>query len=236
MFRSIYAYLAITLYLIFGGTILIILAYMDPSGRSAYRIGAAWARFCVHACGITLESDLQELDPSKRYIFVANHQSQVDIPILMALFARFRISFLAKHTLFAIPVLGRVMRSLGCVPIDRTNPRKALRALSRAIEEGGETHSFLVFPEGTRNHSLGDFKPGAIIMALKSGLPIVPVVIDGSGRILAKSSWRIVPGTVKVTGLAPIEFEGNSALKQREQLTRNLWNLMNNQLLESSDE
>jgi 1-acyl-sn-glycerol-3-phosphate acyltransferase len=128
------------------------------------------------------------------------------------------------------------MRSLGCVPIDRTNPRKALKALSRAVDREGETRSFLVFPEGTRNQRLGPFKPGAIIMALKSGLPIVPVVVNGSGRILPKRSWRITPGTVRVTGLAPIEFQGNSALKQRDRLTQELWNLINNKLLESSDE
>ncbi|GAU07562.1 lysophospholipid acyltransferase family protein [Desulfoplanes formicivorans] len=236
MFRSIYAYTAIILSIILGGTILIPLSYIDPSGRSAYRLAAAWARFCVRVCGITLETDLKELDPDKRYIFVANHQSQVDIPILMALFARFNISFLAKHSLFSIPVLGRAMRNLGCVPIDRTNPRKALRALSQAISQTGESHSFLVFPEGTRNQQLGQFKPGAIIMALKSKRPIVPVVIDGSGRILPKGSWRITPGTVRVFGMEPIEFQGNSALKQREALTRDVWNLMNNKLLESSNE
>jgi 1-acyl-sn-glycerol-3-phosphate acyltransferase len=236
MFRSIYAYSAISLYILVGGLVLIPLSYLDPSGRSAYRLAAAWARFCIRACGITLETHLQDLDPSKRYIFVANHQSQVDIPILMALLARFKISFLAKHTLFAIPVLGRVMRSLGCVPIDRSNPRKALRALSQAIDQQHDTHSFLVFPEGTRNLKLGPFKPGAIIMALKSQRPIVPVVIDGSGRILPKARWRITPGTVRVFGLKPIEFQGTSALKQREALTRDLWNLMNNKLLESSHE
>jgi 1-acyl-sn-glycerol-3-phosphate acyltransferase len=236
MLRSILAYTLITLYLIIGGTVLIIFAYIDPSGRSAYRVAAGWARFCVRVCGITLETDLEQLDPSKRYIFAANHQSQIDIPILMTLFARFRISFLAKHSLFSIPVLGRVMRSLGCVPIDRTNPRKALKALSQAMDKGGATHSFLVFPEGTRNDRLGTFKPGAIIMALKSGLPIVPVAINGSGQILPKASWRITPGTVRVSGLTPIEFQGSSALKQREGLTQDLWNLINNKLLESSDE
>jgi 1-acyl-sn-glycerol-3-phosphate acyltransferase len=236
MLRSIFAYTSITLYIVIGGTVLILFAYIDPSGRAAYRIAAAWARFCVRVCGITIESDIEELDPSKRYIFVANHQSQVDIPILMALFARFRISFLAKHSLFSIPVLGKVMRSLGCIPIDRSNPRKALKTLSRAMNKGEASHSFLVFPEGTRNTRLGAFKPGAIIMALKSGLPIVPVVIDGSGQILPKASWRITPGRVRVSGLTPIEFQGSSALKQREALTQDLWNLINNKLLESSNE
>ena len=236
MFRSICAYTAITLYLTLGGMVIIPLSYLDPSGRSAYRLAAAWARFCVRVCGITLKSDLKTLDPSKRYIFVANHQSQVDIPILMALLAQFKISFLAKHSLFAIPVLGRVMRTLGCVPIDRSNPRKALRALSQAMDQNHGTHSFVVFPEGTRNTKLGPFKPGAIIMALKSQRPIVPVVIDGSGGILPKGSWQITPGTVRVYGLKPIEFQGTSALKQREALTRDLWNLMHNKLLELSNE
>ncbi|WP_462323355.1 lysophospholipid acyltransferase family protein [Desulfoplanes sp.] len=234
MLRSIYAYTTITLYLVFGGLLLIPAAYLDRSGKVPYAIAASWARFCLHACGISLDVHLENHNPEQRYIFVSNHQSQVDIPILLSLLSRFRISFLAKHTLFGIPVLGRVMRSLGCVPIDRTNPRKSMRAVDQAIKRQSPSASFLVFPEGTRNHTLGGFKSGAVVMALRSKLPIVPVVIDGSGRVLAKNSLRIKPGTVRVWGLHPIEFQGNSTLAKRERIKQDIWNLMNNKLLESS--
>ncbi len=232
MLRSIYAYVMILSSIVCGG-ILLLLFTSIKANRLAHTVAVVWARWCIHVCGITLDTDLRELDPSQCYIFVANHQSQVDIPILMALLAPFKISFVAKHTLFAIPILGRAMRALGCVPIDRSNPRKALKALTQAIQQEDTPRSFVVFPEGTRNQQLGPFKPGAIIMALKTGLPLVPLVINGSAQILPKASWRITPGRVTVQGLDPIQLEATSALKQRKELTQKLWNLMNDKLLES---
>jgi len=235
MLRTLYAYTAITLYLIFGGSLLILSVYFDTSGKTAHKIASAWGRFAIHACGITLDADLTKLTPDQTYIFVSNHQSQVDIPIFLALLAHFNISFLAKHTLFRVPVLGRVMRSLGCIPVDRGHPRKALKTLKQAFQTRTTPNSILVFPEGTRNAVLGEFKSGAIIMAIQAGLPIAPVVIAGSGKIMTKGTLRITPGTVRVAALPPIELQGNYTLKNREQLKQNLRTMMNNKLLESEN-
>lgn len=235
MLRTLYAYTAITLYLIFGGSLLILSVYIDTSGKTAHKIASAWARFASRACGITIDADLTALSPNQTYIFVSNHQSQVDIPILLALLANFNISFLAKHTLFSIPVLGRTMRSLGCIPIDRDHPRRALKNLKKALQERTTHNSILVFPEGTRNAVLGEFKSGAIIMAMQTGLPIAPVVIAGSGKILKKGTSRITPGRVRVSALPPIELPGNYTLKNREELKQNLRTMMNNKLLESKN-
>ncbi len=233
MLRTVYAYISITLYLIFGGTLLILMAYIDRSGTTSHRIAAAWGRFATRACGISLHADMAALDPDQSYIFVCNHQSQVDIPLLLNLLGRFNVSFLGKHTLFRIPVLGRVMSSLGCVPIDRGNTRKAIKTLNRAIAHRKGTGSIIVFPEGTRNETLGEFKSGALILAIKTGLPIAPLVIAGSGKISPRNSLRITSGNVRVTALEPIETQGNYTLKNREDLKQDLWILMNNKLVES---
>jgi len=235
MLHTIYVYTVITLYLIFGGSLLILSVYIDTSGKTAHKIASAWARFAIRACGITVHADLAKLNPEQTYIFACNHQSQVDIPILLALLADFNISFLAKHTLFRIPVLGRAMRSLGCIPVDRSHTRKALRTLKQALLQRSNPNSILVFPEGTRNETLGNFKSGAIIMAIQTGLPLAPVVIAGSGKILSKGSSRITPGIVRVSALPPIGMQGNYTLKDRELVKQKLRTMMNTQLLESEN-
>ena len=233
MLRTVYAYISITLYLIFGGSLLILMAYLDRSGKASHRIASAWGRFATRACGISLDADMTALDPDQTYIFICNHQSQVDIPILLSLLGRFNVCFLGKHTLFRIPVLGRVMASMGCIPIDRGNARKAIKTLNQAISSRQGSGSIIVFPEGTRNTTLGEFKSGALILAIKTGLPVAPLVIAGSGKISPKDSMRITSGTVRVTALAPIETQGRYTLKNRENLKQDLWILMNNKLVES---
>ena len=143
------------------------------------------------------------------YIFAANHQSAFDI---LALLSKLKVQFrwLAKDSLFNIPVFGWAMRKTGYIPINRSNPKQAYQSLLVAAKKVNDGTSVLIFPEGTRQETdhLGEFKKGGFILALKSQKPIVPIGIIGSGKVLAKKGYAIHPGTIRIVLGKPISTEG----------------------------
>ena len=143
-------------------------------------------------------------------VFVANHASAADIPILFSsLPIQFRI--VAKDSLFFIPILGWCMRLAGYISINRTNPKKAIRSLKRAARQIREGYPAVVFPEGTRTRTgrLQPFKTGAFLLAIESGVPIVPVGISGSFDIIAKGGMKIRAGAQVELRIGPaIETTG----------------------------
>ena len=167
---------------------------------------------------------------------MANHQSQFDIPILYTLLPGVPLSFVAKQSLFSIPFLGWAMRAAGHIAIDRDNRRKAMHSIDQAVRWAKQGARIIIFPEGTRNKNLeqlAEFKVGGMILALKCGLPIVPLVLAGTGEILPKGSLRIGSGRrdILLKALAPIDTAGYT-LKQREQLKDELYLRMNTAYLE----
>jgi len=139
----------------------------------------------------------EHIDRTRPQIFVANHSGLHDI---LALAAHLPVParWVAKKSLFAVPFMGWYMSRCGFVAIDRGNPREAARSLvdAAALLNGGA--NILAFPEGTRSRTgeLGRFQSGAFALALKAGAPLVPVVIDGSNRVIAPKSLQVNPGTV----------------------------------------
>lgn len=155
-------------------------------------------------------SPLPELDWSRPYIFLMNHQSMVDIPAAFAVIP-VNLRFVAKHTLKHVPFLGWYMSMTGMIFINRGNREEAFRSLQEAGARIREGASILAFPEGTRSKdgALLPFKKGAFILALESGVPIVPVVADGSGANFPSGTlFRIRPATIRVKLGAPIETAG----------------------------
>ena len=189
-----------------------------------YRTGHAWSRAFLKAMGVRLSVHIAEpLDPSRQYIFVSNHLSYVDTPVLYAsLPVPFR--FIARSNLFRIPVVGAHLRRGGHLGIDRDDPRSALRTLARAVEVIREQNvSVLIFAEGTRSKgSLQAFRSGASWLALKAGVDLVPVAIRGTSEVLPRGSFLIQPGAVEVRTGAPISVVGLS-MRDREDLTAVLW-------------
>ena len=177
--------------------------------------------------------DTSALDPNQDYIFISNHQSQMDIPILYAALDHHQIGFLAKDTLFKIPVLGRGMRALGAIPVARGNSLKSMKTMRTALRKLDSGKSVVIFPEGTRNAELGPFKGGGIAIALASGRPIAPVVISGTERLMPKGTLRIHPAEIRVTALPPITTRGRYSSRDRDELTRDLWAMMHTKLLEN---
>jgi len=135
---------------------------------------------------------MKNIDPSKSYIYMANHQSNFDIPVLLAhLPVQFR--WLAKAELFKIPLFGLAMKRVGYISIDRGDFRSAVKSLKKAADTIRKGTSVVIFPEGTRSldGKIHDFKKGGFIMAIDSQVPIVPVVIHGTRAIMPKANLRI---------------------------------------------
>jgi 1-acyl-sn-glycerol-3-phosphate acyltransferase len=181
-------------------------AFGDRTGNYSHRSASLWATILLKITGVRVEiSSLEHLDPGQAYIFAANHQSAFDI---LALLSKLKVQFrwLAKDSLFRIPIFGWAMKRTGYIPINRSQAREAYQSLLQAAQKIREGASVVIFPEGTRQQGeqLGPFKKGGFVLALKSRQPIVPVSILGSGRILPKKGWTLTPGTVRIILGKPI--------------------------------
>jgi 1-acyl-sn-glycerol-3-phosphate acyltransferase len=151
---------------------------------------------------------LDNIDYARTYVFASNHQSLFDIPILFThLPVSFRILF--KQSLLGLPWLGWHLWMGGHIPVDRSNPVKARKSLERAIEHIRNKGSIVVFPEGTRSRdgSIGRFKQGSFVLAVRGGVPVVPVTISESWRIMERGKVTVHPQTVRVHVAPPVDVE-----------------------------
>lgn len=201
---------AVTLATALCGSLSLLAAVVFRSGEAAHRVARFWARLILWTCGVRVELEgLERLDLSRNYVFAANHQSLFDTPIMFAgLPVSFRILY--KQSLNAIPFLGWHLWLSGHIPVDRGNAIRARRSLDRAAERIRQGMSVVVFPEGTRSRdgSLGRFKAGSFLLAVKAGVPVVPVTIAESWRVMRRGRVTVYPGTVRVTVDRPIPVEG----------------------------
>jgi 1-acyl-sn-glycerol-3-phosphate acyltransferase len=150
-----------------------------------------------------------------------NHLSNFDIPVILAhLKVQFR--WLAKSELFRIPLFGFAMKRAGYISIDRSNRRSAFESLAEAAQIIRNGRSVLIFPEGTRSRdqSIKAFKKGGFVLAVESGVPIVPIVIHGTWRIMSKNGLMIKPGNVTVEIMEPIETKDYSRRTKDDLLER----------------
>jgi 1-acyl-sn-glycerol-3-phosphate acyltransferase len=160
----------------------------------------------------------EHVDPAGRYIFISNHQSHLDIPCLSSAIPC-SIRYVAKRSLFRIPVFGQGLRSIGTVCVDRGNKQYSKRKMEEARRGIGQRVSLLFFAEGTRSRDgrLGPFKSGGVAMALALGIPVVPVAIAGTWAILPKGFHLVRPGPARVAIGKPIE-PGPNTHARKEQL------------------
>lgn len=173
---------------------------------SVQGLAAWWARSICAFSGVSVSvSGTENLDPQKPYIFAANHQSQFDIFALQG-FLGVDFRWLAKKELFQVPIWGPAMRRAGYIPVDRSHGRQALKSLDEAAQKIAAGTSVIIFPEGTRTRDgkMQDFKAGAMILAIKSGVEIVPVAIQGTYDILPKGKLLMNPGNVSIRAGKPI--------------------------------
>jgi 1-acyl-sn-glycerol-3-phosphate acyltransferase len=220
-----------TLVYLFVGTYILLLApfamlWSSVSHRTAliYRL----ARICVRAagfmCGVKVViRGAEKILPDVTYVFLANHQGNIDAPALVHAIPR-DWSALIKKEMMRLPVLSRVLRQVQFIPIERSNPKDARTGIERGAKLllGGK--SFLAFPEGTRsrNGCLGEFKKGVFLMAIKAQTPIIPISILNSARIQPPGMYSIRPGCIEVIFHDPIETRGMTTEDRNRliQLTR----------------
>lgn len=155
--------------------------------------------------------------PEGGVVLVANHQSLVDIPLVLTVFPR-EICFIAKRELGRIPLFGRAMAAAGNLFVDREDPRDAVHMVRQAGELLAKGRVVVVFPEGTRSGdgSIGDFRPGAFHIAWKTGYPLVPVYLAGGRRALPKGSLLFHPAELVVRVLPPVPSGPDQPLSRDE--------------------
>jgi 1-acyl-sn-glycerol-3-phosphate acyltransferase len=189
------------------GTLVIVLSFFVRSGNPLHKIARFWGKSILVASRIKVSvKGLSNIDHSKSYIYMPNHQGNFDIPVLLA-HLRVQFRWLAKAELFKIPIFGHAMRKAGYISIDRNNRKSAIESLEIAANKIKSGVSVLIFPEGTRSRDgkIRPFKKGGFVLAMDSGVPIVPVVIKGTYAIMTKGKFRVNPGHVSMVIHKPID-------------------------------
>jgi 1-acyl-sn-glycerol-3-phosphate acyltransferase len=175
------------------------------------RVIRLWARTLVHATGIELHTEhLHRLDPAKRYILVCNHYSYLDIPCILTAITSQPIRFMAKISLFKIPIFGWALGRAGFIPVDRKNRRTAVKSFDLAANRIRKGNTIVIFPEEGRSkfREMKPFQRGAFLLAIKSDKPIVPIALDSTFDIWPVGAfWKIRPGKVTLRVGTPIETE-----------------------------
>ena len=220
MLRTLFFYLVFYPWTLIA---LIIAVFLSPFGQDVvHSWGIFWGRSCLWLAGLELKVDgMENLTVNGPAIYICNHQSNFDIPLLYAgLPIQFR--WMAKQELFNIPLFGTAMKRGGYIPIDRSNRKEAMRSLTAAAKRIQDGASVIIFPEGTRSPdgTLQTFKKGALLLAAKAGVPVVPMAIKGSHQVQPKGSLRINPAPLKLTILPPIDTDGLKSARINELTTQ----------------
>lgn len=152
---------------------------------------------------------LRRVDVSRPHVFAANHQSMLDVPVLLHALP-VPLLFVVKEELRRVPLFGAYLRAIGMIFIPRAARRKSFDELSQTEARLAEGKSILIFPEGTRSFDgrIGAFKPGAFLPVIDAGATIVPVAMDGPGRILPRGGFRVRPGKIRVAVGEPVPTDG----------------------------
>lgn len=211
---------------IFGSTIVLGLiaitaTLISRSGRSVDVLGRLWGRWIVWVCGIDLEvAGLERLRPGQSYVLISNHLSNFDIWCTLGSMP-FTTRFVAKKELLRLPVFGQALALSDHIVIDRQDPRAAIEKINAATARTPEGIGILFYAEGTRSRDgkVHDFKKGGASLALRTGLPIVPVSVSGTRKFLPRGCAVIRPGgKVRIVLAEPIPTAG-LPFEARDELT-----------------
>ncbi len=192
--------------------------------RDAFLAYGCWMmRVGRDILGISVEAlGLDKLDPDTAYIFMSNHASFLDGPLVMTVLDR-RVRVIVKRFVFRVPVLGLGMRFSGYVPLDKEgvgSGRKSIALAASLIKE--KRYSFLIYPEGTRSWdgAVQKFRRGGFFLALDAVVPIVPMTIAGTHELMPRGKWRVRKGTVRIIFHEPIPVAGYSRDTMAELMER----------------
>jgi 1-acyl-sn-glycerol-3-phosphate acyltransferase len=197
---------AIGAYTIVLGTASLASSLFDRTGRFAHGCARLWSRLILVTTGVRVRVEgLEALEPGKTYIFVSNHQSIYDIPVIFW-WLPYQLRIIAKESLGSFPFLGWHLRRTGHLLVDRRNPDRSgiLRRWRELVVNG---LSLIIFPEGTRSADgrVGRFKAGSFMLAIEARLPIVPLSIVGTRHVMRKGRLTVEPGEVTLAIHPPID-------------------------------
>ncbi|HKY21761.1 MAG TPA: lysophospholipid acyltransferase family protein [Vicinamibacterales bacterium] len=215
---------AIGVYTIVLGTLSILSTFVDRQGHYAHWCARAWAWLILATTGVDVSvSGLERVLPDETYVFVSNHQSIYDIPVIFATLP-FQLRIIAKESLGRFPFLGWHLQRAGHLLVDRRNPDRS-GILSRWRRLVADRISLIIFPEGTRSADgrVGRFKAGSFLLALEAGLTIVPLSVSGSIHVMKKGRLMTCPGHVTLQVHAPVvapKIENPSPENARELAAR----------------
>ncbi len=213
---------ALTLYILILGPPLLLYTVIAKNPDPLYWTAIKGVMFFVNAVGVRVKVKGIERIPPSTVIFAANHTSSSDAPAVVGAIPR-RIAILLKRSLFDYPIVGQAFHLAHFIPVDRFNRDSAISSLEKATESLKHGQSFLIYPEGTRSPDgrLQQFKKGTAVMAIKAGVPIVPVACSNAHRIMKKRDLKIYPGEILVEFLDPIDST-QYTFDQREALIQHL--------------
>ncbi len=197
----------------------VVFSFFDNAENNVHKVANLWSRILLFICATKVEViGAENILRGRPQVFMANHQSDMDILILLA-YVSCQFRWIAKKELFAIPIFGKAMKSAGYIEIDRQNHEKAMQSMDLAALRIRQGKSVMTFPEGTRSRDgeIKAFKPGTFYLAIQSGVPIVPISIIGSGDIMSKRSLKINPGKIKLIIDKPVAVK-DCTLEDRQEL------------------
>jgi len=197
----------------------VVFSLFPNSENRIHKVASLWAKMLLLISNTRVEViGAENIIHNKPQVFMANHQSDFDILIVLGhVPGQFR--WIAKKELFRVPLFGAAMRNAGYIPIDRSNHDSALKSMEEAARIIRKGHSVMTFPEGTRSSdgTIQRFKQGTFHLAIQAGVPIVPITIIGTSAVMPKRSLKITPGEIRVIIDKPIDVSGYT-IETRQQL------------------
>jgi 1-acyl-sn-glycerol-3-phosphate acyltransferase len=200
------------LYTVILGCVSLLVSLFDPTGERQQKIARLWSQMILWTVGATVEVEgLDRIDISKPQVYVVNHLSAFDIPVLYT-HLPFQFRILAKKELFRYPFMGWHLRRSGQIPVVLENPKASVRSLNLAVASIRKGNSLVIFPEGGRspNGQLQSFMGGAFYAAVKAQVDVVPIVLVGTYEMLKMNSYHIKPGPIQMLVGSPISTAGMS--------------------------
>jgi len=188
---------------ILGAPVVGLQAVLFPFGRA--NLWGDFTTWCFVVDGV------ENIKPGQTYVLCSNHRSHMDpLSVLHSLKRRLRFGFIMKRSLSLIPIFGWFIWMNGYIPIDRGGKKRGRDQLATGVKYLKKGRSVMMYPEGTRspNHQFGQFKKGAVVLAIRAGVPILPIVVSGTATVWPKPSLFIRPGRTRVEVLPPIETAG----------------------------
>jgi 1-acyl-sn-glycerol-3-phosphate acyltransferase len=207
---------------------LIVFPWTFISGKAdfLYAVGMGFAHWAVRIAGVKIKMvGLDQFDASGTYIFMSNHVSNLDPPVLIPMIPR-RSSVLAKRELWKIPILSKALDLAEIVPVERNNRESAIESIRRASEVMKHGINMTIYPEGTRSRDgkLLPFKKGPFHLAAETGFPIVPITILGTEDLMPKGQFSVRGGTATLVFHPPVDTKKFSSREELMQAVRDVIN------------